>query len=178
MKISETLQRKIKNIKVLAMDVDGVLTDGQLIFDGQGRELKSFHVQDGFGMVILKRAGIKTAIITAGASRVVKIRADYLHVDKLYSGVYPKMNAYKKMLKAFGVQPAQVCFMGDDLTDWQILSEVGFAVAVRNAVSEIKKCADYVTAKKGGDGAVREVIEIILKTQKKWQKAVSEDLHR
>ena len=176
MKLSKTLQGKIKKIKVLAMDVDGVLTEGKLTFDGQGRELKSFNVQDGFGIVILKRSGIKTAIITAGASKVVKVRADYLHIDKLYSGAYPKIDAYKKMLKTFKVKPSEVCFVGDDLTDCQILKTTGFAIAVKNAIPEVKAVADYITKKQGGDGAIREVIELILKTQRKWQKVIAQDL--
>ena len=176
MAISKTLKSKIFKIKALVLDVDGVLTEGKLTFDGQGRELKGFNVQDGFGIVILKRAGIKTAIITAGNSKVVKVRADYLHIDKLYSGAYPKILSYEKMLKSFRIKDENVCFVGDDLTDYQILKRVGFPVAVCNAVSEIKKVASFVTKKEGGDGAVREVIELILKTQGKWQQAISQDL--
>jgi len=176
MAISKVLKKRIEKIKVLALDVDGVLTEGKLIFDGQGRELKSFNVQDGFGIVILKRTGIKTAIITAGNSKVVKVRADYLNIDKLYSGAYPKILSYEKMLKTFCVKDENVCFVGDDLADYQILKRVGFSVTVPNAVSEIKKVASFVTKKEGGDGAVREVIEIILKIQGKWQQAISQDL--
>jgi len=176
MAITSKIKQRIKNIKVLAMDVDGVLTEGHLIFDGEGRELKSFNVQDGFGIVILKRMGFKTAIITAGNSQVVKVRADYLHIDKLYLGAYPKINAYEQMLKEFNVQDENVCFIGDDLTDCQILKRVGFAVAVKNAVPEVQKRAHLVTKRCGGDAAVREVIELILKTQGTWQNAVAQDL--
>jgi len=176
MKITSALKAKMKNIKVLAMDVDGVLIDGQLIFDGQGRELKSFNVQDGFGIVILKRAGIKTAIITAGNSKVVKIRADYLHIDRLYSGSYPKMTAYEHMLKEFKVVDAQVCFIGDDITDCQILRRAGLGIAVRNAVAEAKNAADVVTTRCGGDGAVREVIELLLRAKGLWTKVIADDL--
>lgn len=176
MALTQTLKAKIKKIKVLAMDVDGVLTHGELIFDGEGRELKSFNVLDGFGIVILKRTGLKTAIITAGASQVVKVRADYLHIDKLYLGAYPKINAYEQMLKDLDVKDDQVCFIGDDLTDCQILKRVGVAVAVRNAVPEAKHGVDLVTRRCGGDGAVREVIELILKTQGVWVKAIAPDL--
>ncbi len=174
--ISSVLKKRIKKLKVLVMDVDGVLTDGKLIFDGEARELKSFNVQDGYGIVILKRVGIRTVIITAGNSKVVKVRADYLHIDKLYSGAYPKIDAYEKMLKAFRVRDENICFVGDDLTDCQILKRVGFAVSVKNAVAEVKKVAHYTTKCAGGDGAVREVIELILKTQSKWQSAIAQDL--
>lgn len=176
MNVSKKIQNKIKKIKVLALDVDGVMTDGKLIFDGDAKELKSFDVQDGLGLIILKRSGIKTAIITAGNSAVVQVRADYLNIDQLYLGAYPKIVAYEKMLKAFDVQDEQVCFLGDDLTDYQIFKRVGFPVAVKNAVSEVKKVAAYITKKPGGHGAVREVVEMILKTQKLWRKMILQDM--
>jgi 3-deoxy-D-manno-octulosonate 8-phosphate phosphatase (KDO 8-P phosphatase) len=172
---SKDLKKRIAPICVLAMDVDGVLTDGKLTFDGVGRELKSFNVQDGFGIVLLKRAGFKTAIITAGRSRVVEVRADYLHIDQCYMGAYPKVLYYEKMLKLFKVKDENVCFVGDDITDCQILKRVGLAVAVKNAVSEVKKNAHYVTKCEGGEGAIREVIELILKTQKKWLAVTLQD---
>ncbi len=176
MKITPKLKKRIHKIKVLAMDVDGVLTEGHLIFDGEGREMKSFNVQDGYGIVVLKRTGIKTAIITAGNSQVVKVRADYLHIDQLYLGAYPKIDAYEQMLKAFNVKDENVCFIGDDLTDCQILRRVGLAVAVKNAVAEAKKNVHLVTKRCGGDGAVREIIELILKVQGTWFKAIAQDL--
>ncbi|MFA6379454.1 MAG: HAD family hydrolase [Candidatus Omnitrophota bacterium] len=176
MKTAQKLKARIAKVKVLAMDVDGVLTEGHLIFDGEGREMKSFNVQDGFGIVILKRTGIKTAIITAGNSQVVKVRADYLHIDKLYLGAYPKIIAYDQMLKELNVKDENVCFIGDDVTDCQILKRVGFAIAVKNAVSEAKRGVHYVTKRCGGDGAVRGVIELILKAQGTWQKAIAQDL--
>ncbi|MCX5681516.1 MAG: HAD-IIIA family hydrolase [Candidatus Omnitrophica bacterium] len=176
MAISQKLRQRIKNIKVLVLDVDGVLTAGDLIFDGEGRELKSFHVQDGLGIIIAKRAGIKIAIITAGNSKVVKVRADYLRIDKLYLKAYPKTIAYEQMLKDFKVKDEHVCFVGDELTDCQILKRVGLSVAVRNAVPEVKRISHFVTKRCGGDAAVREVIELILKTQGKWIKAIAQDM--
>jgi 3-deoxy-D-manno-octulosonate 8-phosphate phosphatase (KDO 8-P phosphatase) len=176
MAITQALKKRIQKIKVLVMDVDGVMTHGELVFDGEGREIKSFNVQDGFGIVLLKRTGIKTAIITAGNSKVVRVRAEYLHIDKLYAGVYPKINAYEQMLKDLKVRDDQVCFIGDDLTDCHILKRVGFAIAVKNAVSEVKKISHFITKNCGGDGAVREVIELILKTQGKWTKTIAQDM--
>ena len=176
MAISQKLKQQIKKIKVLAMDVDGVMTEGNLTFDGEGRELKNFNVQDGFGIVILKRTGMKTAVITAGNSKVVKVRADYLHIDKLYSGAYPKIIAYEQMLKDFKVKDEQVCFIGDDLTDCQIFKRAGLSIAVKNAVPEVKKISHLVTKRSGGNGVVREVIEIILKAQGKWATAIAQDL--
>ncbi len=167
------MEERIKKIKVLALDVDGVLTDGRIIFDSKGVETKFFNVQDGFGLVLLKRAGLKTAIITARASKVVTLRAKDLNIDKVYQDAYPKSKAYASMLKAFKIKNEEVCFMGDDLPDLPILKQVGFAVSVPQAASEVKAAVHYVTNKNGGAGAVRETIELILKTQGKWQGILS-----
>lgn len=162
------MNERIKKIKVLALDVDGVLTDGKIIFDSAGKETKVFNVQDGLAVVIFKKAGFKTAILTARASKVVGLRAKDLNIDKTYQNAFPKIKAYTKMLRDFKVVDKEVCFVGDDLPDVQVLKRVGFAVAVSNAAPEVKRTAHYVTKKRGGEGAVREVIELILKTQGKW----------
>lgn len=167
------MKERIKKIKLLALDVDGVLTDGKIIFDSAGKETKVFDVQDGFAIVIFKRAGFKTAILTARASKVVTLRARDLNIDRTYQDAYPKINAYKKMLRDFRLRDENVCFIGDDWPDWQVLKKVGFAVTVSNAAPEVKQSAHYITKKKGGRGAVREVIELILKTQGKWTKTLS-----
>ena len=158
----------LKKIKVVAMDVDGVLTDGRIIMDSNGVETKNFDVQDGFGIVFLKKCGFKTAIISARESGVVAHRAKDLKIDKVYVGVYPKLSAYENMLKEFNVVDEEVCFIGDDLADVCVLNRCGVAVAVANAVFEVKKTADYVTVRRGGRGAVREVIELILQAQGHW----------
>ena len=168
------MKDRIKKIKVLALDVDGVLTDGKIIFDSAGKETKVFDVQDGFAVIIFKRAGFKTAILTARSSPVVGLRAKDLNIDKTYQDAFPKIDAYKKMLRDLKVQDEEVCFIGDDLPDLQVLKKVGFAVEVSNAVPEIKKAAHYVTKKQGGRGAVREVIEMILKTQNKWKAVLAQ----
>ena len=164
---------KIQKVRVLVMDVDGVLTDGKIIIDAGGNEIKNFDVQDGFGIVFFKRAGYKTAVISARAAEAVSVRLKDLKVDKIYQDAYPKVNAYVKLLNDLRVTEGQVCFIGDDLPDLGVLKRVGFAVAVANAVDEVKKAADYVTKKNGGEGAVREVIELILKTQGKWESIVA-----
>jgi 3-deoxy-D-manno-octulosonate 8-phosphate phosphatase (KDO 8-P phosphatase) len=158
----------LKKIKVLAMDVDGVLTDGRIIIDSNGVESKNFNVQDGFGIVFLKKCGIKTAIISARASGVVAHRAKDLKIDKVYVGVYPKISAYESMLEEFKVLDEEVCFIGDDLADLIVMRRCGFSVAVANAVFEIKQIADYVTVRRGGQGAVRETVELILQAQGLW----------
>ena len=168
------MKNALKKIKVVAMDVDGVLTDGRIIMDSNGVETKNFDVQDGFGIVFLKKCGIKTAIISARESGVVAHRAKDLKIDKTYVGVYPKLGAYESMLKEFKVQDEEVCFIGDDLADLCFMERCGVAIAVANAVFEVKQIADHVTNKKGGRGAVREAIELILKAQGLWDKKLYE----
>ncbi len=162
------IKAKIGKIRLLAFDVDGVLTAGTIIVDHLGRETKVFDVQDGFGLVLFKKAGFKTAIITAKSSPAVKIRARRLGIDRVYQDAYPKVKAYRRLLKDLKMKGPQVCYVGDDLPDLPLFPQVGFSVAVANAVGELKAEADYVTRRPGGHGAVREVVELILKTQKKW----------
>ena len=158
----------LKKIRVVAMDVDGVLTDGRIIMDSNGVETKNFDVQDGFGIVFLKKCGIKTVIISARESGVVAHRARDLKIDKTWVGVYPKLSAYESMLKEFNVKDEEVCFIGDDVVDIGIMRRCGVAVAVATAVFEVKQIADHVTVKRGGAGAVREAIELILQAQGHW----------
>ena len=163
------MKKILKKIKVVAMDVDGVMTDGRIIYDGDGKELKFFDVQDGYGISRLRKFGIKIVIISARSCAAVKARAKDLKFDKVYLDAYPKINAYEQMLKAFKVEDDEVCFIGDDLPDYAILKRAGFAVAVRNAALEVKKTAHYVPKKNGGRGAVREVVEKVLKAQGLWK---------
>lgn len=158
----------LKKITVVALDVDGVLTDGRIIYDSTGRETKVFDVQDGLAIVLMRRLGFKLAIISARASKTITVRAKDLGIDRVYMDAYPKRKAYEAMLKAFKVRDENVCFVGDDLVDIPLLKRAGFAVAVRNACPEARRAADYVTRKTGGRGAVREVIELILKSQGRW----------
>ncbi len=172
--MNKTLKTKLNKIKLLVMDVDGVLTDGKIVVDAQGKELKFFDVQDGFGLVLLRQAGIKTAILSARSSSAVTARAEDLKIDKICQDAYPKTNAYESLIKELGCTDEQVCFMGDDLPDLPVLKRVGLAVAVPNAMDELKKIAHYVTTRRGGAGAVREVIELILKAQRKWKNIVAQ----
>jgi 3-deoxy-D-manno-octulosonate 8-phosphate phosphatase (KDO 8-P phosphatase) len=158
----------LKKIKVVVMDVDGVLTDGRIIVDSNGVETKNFDVQDGLGIVFLKKCGIKTAIISARESGVVAYRAKDLKIDKVYVGVYPKLNAYETMLEEFKALDEEICFIGDDVADLGVMRRCGVSVAVSNAVFEVKQIADYVTVRQGGRGAVRETVELILQAQGLW----------
>ncbi|MDP8212031.1 MAG: HAD-IIIA family hydrolase [Candidatus Zapsychrus exili] len=170
--MKKTLIDKIKKIKVLALDVDGVLTNGKINIDSKGKEIKVFDVQDGFGISLFKKSGGKTAIISARSAEAVTARAKDLKIDKVFQDAYPKKVAYNKLLKALKVKNSEVCFVGDDIPDICLLKQVGFSVAVNNAAIETKKNADYVTKKCGGAGAVREVVELILKTQGKWKEII------
>ena len=163
------MEEKIKKIKVLIMDIDGVLTDGRIILSNFGDELKFFDVRDGFGLALWRKAGYKSAIITANKSCVVTRRARMLKIDKVYQKVYNKLTVYNKIKKIFKVTDGQICFIGDDLIDLPILKRIGFSCCVANAIEDIKPEVDYVTKKEGGRGAVREVIDMILKTQNMWK---------
>jgi len=166
------MEEKIKKIKLLAMDIDGVMTEGTINVLSSGEEFKCFDVHDGYGLVMLKRMGYKTAIITARASQPVQIRGEDLKVDRIYMDAYPKTGFYEKMLEELGVSDDEVCYMGDDFPDLPLVRRAGFGVAVLNAREELRVEADYVTRCRGGRGAVREVVELILKTQGKWEEAV------
>lgn len=151
------------------MDVDGVLSDGGIILDSRGNENKVFNVYDGAGIAYLHYAGIKTAIITGRRSKTVSYRAKELGILEVHQNTLQKVNALNKILVKYKLSPNEVCYIGDDLPDIPVMKKAGFAVAVRNARTEVRKYAHYVTRLNGGKGAVREVAEKILKTQNKWK---------
>nr|MBU1328599.1 HAD-IIIA family hydrolase [Candidatus Omnitrophota bacterium] len=166
------IEERAKKIKLLILDVDGVLTDSRIIYNNFGDEIKCFNVYDGFGMTLLHRAGIKSVIITAKKTKIVKRRAKDMHVAKVYSG-YKKLKIYENVIKKFKVKDEEVCFIGDDLIDLSVLKRVGLSVAPPEAIEEVKNSCYYVTKKSGGKGAVREVIEIILRSQDLWHNVTS-----
>jgi len=169
---SETVERA-RRVKLLITDIDGVMTDGRIVYSVYGDELKFFDVTDGFGISLLNRVGIKTVIITAKRSRIVKLRARDLKIAKAYAGFLDKRIPFNDVLKRFKVPAEEICFIGDDLIDVPILKRVGFAVSVPNGMEEVKAISHYVTTKPGGRGAVREICELILKSQDKWDEATS-----
>lgn len=173
-KISAQLKKRILKIKALLMDVDGVLTDGKIVVDHQGNELKFFDVQDGFGVVLFKRAGYKTAIISAREAAAVSARAQDLKVDKVFQDAKPKTDALMAILKEFNLTEEEICFIGDDLADNCVLKKVGFAVSVPNGSLDTKRLAHYITRKSGGNGAVRELVELILTVKGQWKNIVME----
>lgn len=166
--MKDAMVAKIRKIRVLAMDVDGVLTTGTINLDERGDEIKIFSVYDGFGLALFQRLGYRTAVISARSAGAVTARAADLKITKVFQDAYPKTAAYTRLKKEFQVSDGEICFIGDDLPDVPVLKQAGFRVAVANAVKEVRDVADYVTKVPGGRGAVREVIELILKTQNRW----------
>jgi len=167
--MAEKSNTKLADIKLLVLDVDGVLTDGTVIINPDGSESKGFNVFDGHGIRMWKRAGLKVAFLSGRLSQPTKLRAQQLGVDYCIQDCRDKLSAIKKLLEQLGIGAEETAFIGDDLMDLQAIKYVGFGAAVANAVDEIKQYADYVTDLPGGKGAVREVIEYILKSNGKWQ---------
>jgi len=170
--IKEDLIKKAKRVKLLLLVVDGVLTDGKIVYDSRGRDMKFFDVHDGLGVYLLKKAGIPTILVTAKGSRAIKPRARDMQVAEVFADVSPKTSILDKILPKYKVDSSEICFVGDDLVDLCLMRKVGFPIAVFNAAREIKQAAAYITIKEGGRGAVREVTELILKSQDKWGEVV------
>ena len=165
---SSDLMIRAARVTALVLDVDGVLTDGRVVYDEFGDELKFFDIQDGAGLALWHRAGLRTALITGRKARMVKRRAKEMRVDFLVQHASQKLVAYEKFIKKFHLAHAQICAVGDDLMDLPILKRAGLAIAVPNAVDEVKAISHYRTSKSGGRGAVREIIDLILKAKGLW----------
>lgn len=170
------MEDKIRQIKLILMDVDGVLTDGGIILGNAGVELKNFNVQDGAGITLAHRAGLKTGILTERQSEAVRRRAAELKLDVVSQGHQKKLAEYAQIKKRLNLTDAEIAYIGDDVPDLPVLRQVGFSASVANGRPEVQKAVDFVAQACGGHGAVREFIELILKTQGKWEQAVSEIL--
>lgn len=162
-------KKRAQAIRLLLLDVDGVLTDGRIVYDGRGQELKSFDIKDGQGIKLLQQAGLKVGIISGRKSSAVSLRARELGIDLLFQKALDKAKALEKIIRKGNIRAEQICFVGDDLVDLPVFPRVGFAVAVADSVKEVKENAHYITHCPGGRGAVREVCELILKVQGKWE---------
>jgi 3-deoxy-D-manno-octulosonate 8-phosphate phosphatase (KDO 8-P phosphatase) len=167
-----TLRERCLAIDWLIVDVDGVLTDGGIVYADDRRELKQFHVRDGSGLKIWQYLGKKSALITGRKSPIVDVRAAEVGIETVYQGNPDKMPAYRQLLKENGLWPEQVCYVGDDVPDLPVMWHCGLAVAVANACPDVLAAAHYVTSVAGGRGAVREVIEMILRCQGLWRKLI------
>ena len=161
-----------KIIKLLILDVDGVLTDGSIILDDEGNEFKSFHVRDGHGIKMLIRSGIKVAMITGRHSKVVERRAHELGITEVFQKCYEKRIAYKQLAEKYSLKDSEIAYVGDDIVDIPILKKCGFSVVVADADDEVKAFAVMITKKRGGRGAVREVCDFILKAKGLWQNII------
>ena len=164
---------QLAKIRLLLLDVDGVMTDGRIIYDDLGGETKAFDVKDGHGIKLLQRAGIRVGIITGRQSTVVDRRAQELGIDLVYQGAKDKLVPFREVLLKTGLTADQVAYVGDDLPDLPVMRRVGFAVTVADAIEEVKPHVHYVTKHPGGRGAVREICDLLLKESGRWENVTS-----
>lgn len=160
--MKKTLFSRLKKIKILISDVDGVLTDGGAYYSDEGIELKKFSIRDGMGIVLLQKAGYKVAIVTTEKTKIVERRAERIKVTDLYQGVINKVEAIEDLLKKYSLTWEEAAFIGDDINDVPVLKRVGFAACPADATLLNKKTAHYITKTKGGRGCVREVCDLLL----------------
>ncbi|MBI4843287.1 MAG: HAD-IIIA family hydrolase [Nitrospirae bacterium] len=170
------MEAKTKKIKLLILDVDGVMTDGSIILDNEGNELKRFHVRDGHGIRMLKKAGIRTAIITGRKSKVVKRRAKELGIADVFQGVYKKSLVYDSLREKYSLKDENIAFMGDDIVDIELFRRASVTAAPADAEEEVMKRADFISSRNGGRGAVREFTDLILKSSGRWGDVSGENL--
>ncbi len=156
---------KATAVKILLLDVDGVLTDGTITYTQEGDEIKSFHTRDGLGIRLLQEAGVEVGLITARTSGAVTRRARDLSLTHVYQGSRNKIEAYEKILAELNLTPEEIAYVGDDWLDLPLISRVGFSVAVADAASEVREAAHYVTEAPGGRGAVREICDLIIEAK-------------
>jgi 3-deoxy-D-manno-octulosonate 8-phosphate phosphatase (KDO 8-P phosphatase) len=164
---------RARKIRLLVMDVDGVLTDGRMILSERGDELKAFHTHDGIGLALAKRAGLWTAMVTGESSPIAKVRGGKLGVDSVVLGARRKREAVEALRAEFDVAADAVAFIGDDLLDIPAMQVAGLAVTVADAPAPVKAVAHVVTRARGGHGAVRELIELLLRAQRSWRSVVA-----
>lgn len=162
---SSTLTARAKAVTFLLLDVDGVLTDGRVTFTSEGHEVKAFHIHDGHGIKQLSRAGIEVGILSGRHSPIVDRRAKELGIVEVHQGVEDKLAVYEALLARRRLRDRNVAYMGDDVPDLAVLKRVGFAVVVRNGHNAVKRSAHYVTTRPGGEGAVREVSDLLLRAK-------------
>jgi 3-deoxy-D-manno-octulosonate 8-phosphate phosphatase (KDO 8-P phosphatase) len=163
------LTRIAKKIKLLILDVDGVITDGSIILDNNSNELKSFHVRDGHGIKMLLRAGIKVAFVTGRSSKVVQRRAEELGIKEVFQKCYDKTIAYRQLAGKYFLTDDEIAYVGDDIVDIPVFKKCGFPVTVSDAEDEVKLYVKMITKKRGGRGAVREVTDFLLKARGLWK---------
>jgi YrbI family 3-deoxy-D-manno-octulosonate 8-phosphate phosphatase len=164
---------RCEKIELILSDVDGVLTDGGVIYDNSGNESKRFHIRDGLGIKLWQRAGKTFGIVTGRKSQIVDVRAQELGVSLVHQGVEEKLPIVMQIAAERQLTLEQICYIGDDLPDMPVFQKVGLGIAVADAADDVRASAHYTTALGGGTGAVREVIELILRTQKRWSELLA-----
>ena len=164
----DEVERRAARVRLLLLDCDGVLTDGRITPVEDGEELKSFHTHDGHGLVMLHRAGLRTGIISGRTSRLVELRAADLGISFVRQGALNKIEVFESLLAEAGEEPSRVAYVGDDVVDIPLMRRCGLAIAVADATPDTRDAAHHVTRLPGGHGAVREVCELILKAQSRW----------
>lgn len=173
-KSKEDLLNIARHIKLVILDVDGVLTDGSIMLDNEENEFKSFHVRDGHGIKMLKKAGLIVAMVTGRHSQVVERRARELGITDVYQDCHDKMIPYRQLLEKYSVDSGKVAYIGDDIVDLPLLHRAGFSIAVADAAEEAKDAAMMITKSTGGRGAVREVSDFLLKAKGLWEGIIDE----
>ncbi|MBI5559387.1 MAG: HAD-IIIA family hydrolase [Deltaproteobacteria bacterium] len=160
---------KAREVKLLLLDVDGVLTDGSIAYTDEGSEIKTFHVRDGFGMNLLRQAGVEIGLITARSSKALERRVRDLNLTHVYQGKRQKVEVFAQLIKELQLAPAQVAYMGDDWLDLPLLARVGFSATVADSAPEVREIVDYVARRPGGRGAVREICDLIIDAKGLYQ---------
>jgi 3-deoxy-D-manno-octulosonate 8-phosphate phosphatase (KDO 8-P phosphatase) len=173
----ETVRRKAIAVRLMIFDVDGVLTDGRIIYHDDGSELKAYDVQDGHGIKLLLRAGLEVALMSGRYCGAVARRAEGLGIRRVFQNIQHKAGAYAEIKEELGLRDAQVGYMGDDLIDIPVMRRVGFAVTVPNASPHVRPYAHYITQAAGGRGACREVCELLLHSQGLWESVTRRYFH-
>ena len=163
---------KLEKVKILLLDVDGVMTDGSIIYNDSGDEIKAFCVKDGLGIRLLMNSGIKIGVVTGRSSEALHHRCKNLHIEYIFDGVLNKAEILDKIIEMTGIQASEIAYMGDDLPDIPIMRGVGIPIAVADAHESVIETACIVTSAKGGNGAIRELCEAILKAQGHWESVV------
>ncbi len=174
----QSVVEKAKKLKLLILDVDGVLTDGKLFFDNEGNEYKSFHAQDGHGIKLLRQTGVEVAVISGRKSKSVELRMKNLGIEHVYQGHENKIAAFNEIIEKIGITPEQAAHVGDDVIDLPIMIRAGLAIAVSDANFAVKQRADWCTTLPGGQGAVREVCDFIMQAQGSYDQILNAYLTR
>jgi len=170
--VQASIEKRAARIRLVLFDVDGVLTDGRVVLHGDGKESKQFHIRDGIVMVWAQRVGLQVGLLSARSSVTTTERAAQLGITLVHQGVASKIDAYDEILRKIGLGDEEVAYMGDDIVDIAVLSRVGLAAAPADAVAEVRERVHWVAPSAGGAGAARELLELVLRTQGRWDAIV------